>query len=294
MAAGGADGRQVAGLARSTYHSAMHNREPLVKLRYLLPGDERPFYHASRGGADAALRIGASFEDREVRIHNARDAAPPFSLDEQGFTLVGHETAVGDFYRLEDSRSAYEAELVDLVCAATGADAAEVFDHTLRSESPAVRGQHTTREPASVIHNDYTDASARKRLAQILPPEAAARRLERRFAIVNAWRSIAGPVWNSPMTCCDAATLAAGDLVAAERRAEERTGELELVTWNPEHRWWYYPEMTTAEVLLLKTFDSSLDGRARRTAHSAFNNPLAPADAPPRESIESRLLVFFD
>jgi hypothetical protein len=52
--------------------------------------------------------------------------------------------------------------------------------------------------------------------------------------------------------------------------------------------------MTAAEALLIKTFDSADDGRATRTIHSAFENPLAPADAPPRESIESRMLVFFD
>ena len=45
---------------------------------------------------------------------------------------------------------------------------------------------------------------------------------------------------------------------------------------------------------MLKTFDAAKDGRARRVAHTAFANPLAPADAPPRESIESRLLVFFE
>jgi hypothetical protein len=100
-------------------------------------------------------------------------------------------------------------------------------------------------------------------------------------------------VWRSPLACCDAATLAAPDLVPSERRSADRIGEIELVSWNPAHRWYYYPEMTPAEVLLLKTFDSARDGRATRTIHSAFSNPLAAADAPPRESIESRMLVFF-
>jgi hypothetical protein len=83
------------------------------------------------------------------------------------------------------------------------------------------------------------------------------------------------------------------DCVASERRAKDRIGELELVSFNSEHRWYYYPEMTGAEVLLIKTFDSAKDGRARRSAHTAFNNPLAPPGAPPRESVESRLLVFY-
>ena len=52
--------------------------------------------------------------------------------------------------------------------------------------------------------------------------------------------------------------------------------------------------MTPSEALLIKTFDSSSDGRARRSIHTAFVNPDAPADAAPRESIETRALVFFD
>ena len=76
--------------------------------------------------------------------------------------------------------------------------------------------------------------------------------------------------------------------MASERRARERIGELELVTYNPDHRWYFYPEQKFGEALLIKTFDASQEGQARRVAHSAFHNPLAPVDAPPRESIETR------
>ena len=46
--------------------------------------------------------------------------------------------------------------------------------------------------------------------------------------------------------------------------------------------------------LLLKCFDSKTDGRARFLPHTAFDDPTAPADALPRESIELRTLVFHD
>jgi len=271
----------------------MKNCSTNTTLNYLIASGERPIYIASRGGADAALKIGAQFEEREVLVHDARQLTAPTHLDREGFTLLQHKTCVKDFYHLEPEKALYEAEITKLVLAASGGDAALVFDHTLRSDSASVRGKHTTREPASVIHNDYTDASARKRLRELLTTEEAARRLQRRFAIVNVWRSIRGTVWTSPITCCDAATLAPGDLVASERRAHDRIGELELVSWNPAHRWYYYPEMTFSEALLIKTYDSAQDGRATRTIHSAFHNTLAPTDAPARESMESRLLVFY-
>jgi hypothetical protein len=265
-----------------------------ARIRYLVPGGEKPVYFASRGGADAALHIGAEFENREVTIRDARQLQPPASLDRQGFTLSQHATNVSDFYALEKVQKSYESEITALVLEASGGADALVFDHTLRSDSRDIRGRQSTREPATVIHNDYTDASALKRLRDLLPAKEAEERLHHRFAIVNVWRTIAGPVLSSPLACCDAATIDAADLVASERRAEDRIGELELVSWNPAHRWYFYPEMNSDEALLIKTFDSATDGRARRSIHTAFSNPAAPTDAPARESIESRLLVFFD
>jgi hypothetical protein len=51
--------------------------------------------------------------------------------------------------------------------------------------------------------------------------------------------------------------------------------------------------MQRNEAVVFKTFDSSRDGRARWTAHTAFDDPNSPEDAPPRESIEMRTLAFF-
>lgn len=262
-------------------------------LQYLVATGERPIYYASRPGADAALKVGAQFEQHRVRIGDGRGLESCGLLDREGFTLREHAASVHDFYHPDFDQALYEKQLSELVLSVTGGTDTLVFDHTRRSDSAKVRGQRLTRETASIIHNDYTDGSARKRVVDMLGVEAAEQRLQKRFAIVNVWRSISGTVWNSPLALCDAATLASADLIASERRAEERIGELELVSWNPEHRWYYYPEMSESELLLFKTYDSRTDGSARRSVHTAFDNPLAPKGSPPRESIESRLLVFF-
>ena len=151
------------------------------------------------------------------------------------------------------------------------------------------------REPAAIVHNDYTARSGIKRLHDHFADalHEAERLMQRRFAIINVWRSIAGPVLNHPLVICDATTVRAGDLVSMERRAEERTGELQVALYNPDQRWYYFPAMQMNEALLFKTFDSATDGRARFTIHSSFDDPTSPADAPPRTSIETRCLVFF-
>jgi hypothetical protein len=258
-----------------------------------VPGVDRPIYIASTPGADAQMDIGAEFEERDITVRDARQLQPPSTLDVQGFALLSHPVRVLDFYQLEDQREHYEQSIRDLVLREIGGSQALVFDHTLRSDSRQVRGERAIREPAAVIHTDYTDASAQRRLRDLLPATEVEQRLQRRFAIVNVWRSIAGPARTSPLALCDAQTLRGPELVASERLAEQRTGELELVTFSEAHRWYFFPDVTRDEALLIKTYDSALDGRARRSIHTAFANPQATKDAPPRESIESRLMVFF-
>ncbi|MFT5483984.1 MAG: hypothetical protein ACI9GW_002644 [Halieaceae bacterium] len=263
-----------------------------ASLRYLIPGAEKPVYTASTGGEHAQLNISAKFEDREVTIRDARGLAAEPTLDVEGFSLVRQETQVADFYQFDFWRDSYEAELIDTLLQHTAATRVLIFDHTLRSSSPTMRGQHSLREPASVVHNDYTDYSAVKRLRELVSSAQSIDGQQDRFAIVNLWRTINYPIGTSPLTCCDASTILTSDLVASERRSEDRVGELQLVSWNPNHRWYWFPKMHKDEVLLFKTFDSCV-GVARRSIHSAFENPSAPDDAPPRESIESRALLFF-
>jgi hypothetical protein len=72
-----------------------------------------------------------------------------------------------------------------------------------------------------------------------------------------------------------------------------RVGQTYAITYNPKHVWYWFPRMRREEALVFKVFDSTTDGRARWTAHTAFADPTAPPDARPRESIEIRTLAFF-
>ena len=65
------------------------------------------------------------------------------------------------------------------------------------------------------------------------------------------------------------------------------------MTYNPDQRWYYFPRMRPEEVVLIRCFDSALEGAARFSAHTGFDDPETPASAPPRESLEVRMLVFY-
>jgi len=265
-----------------------------AQLKYLANDDELAGYVASVGGGDVTEHKG-NYVMQPIPISNGRARNGDFSLDKEGFKLTSHKTTVNDFYNDDEISSVYEVEVKKLVRDATGANAVEVFDHTRRSSSIEVQKARNIREGASIIHNDYTARSGPNRLRDHFPddPKKAEALLTRRFAIVNVWRSTRGTVYNAPLAMCDASSTAPNDLVSVTRQAKDRIGEIQLALHNPAHRWYYFPQMHMDEALLIKTYDSETDGRARFTIHSSFDDPNAAADTPPRESIETRCFVFF-
>ncbi|HYZ21837.1 MAG TPA: CmcJ/NvfI family oxidoreductase [Rhodopila sp.] len=230
-----------------------------------------------------------------VPIFDMRPIADSLSLDVQGFILVEAPTKVTDFYDEAQLRETYDGEAEDLVKQATGASRVVVFDHTIRRREHGVedRTPGVPRQPVTRIHGDYTEVSGPQRVRDLMGAEADDL-LSRRFAIVNVWRPIRGPLHDAPLAVCEAASVAPGDLVPQDLIYRDRKGEIYGLTYNPAHRWYYAPAMRADEALLLKCYDSLTDGRARFMPHTSFADPNAPADMLPRESIELRTLAFFD
>jgi len=146
--------------------------------------------------------------------------------------------------------------------------------------------------PVRNAHNDYTEWSGPQRVRDLLPDEAD-ELLKRRFAVVQVWRPIRHPVEREPLAIADARSIGMKELFPSSRVYPDRVGEVYHCAYNPQHRWYYFPRMLRDEAIVFKTFDSAKDGRARWTAHSAFDDPTSRPDAPPRESIEMRTLAFF-
>src|SRR5712691_1808697 len=67
----------------------------------------------------------------------------------------------------------------------------------------AKRGENGAHEPVKFAHNDYTIKSGPQRVRDLVPDEAD-RLLGQRFALINLWRPIRGPVEESPLAVCDA------------------------------------------------------------------------------------------
>jgi len=260
-------------------------------LSYIVDDGSKVFtITAGPGGQD--IRSGGTPDPRRVIIHNGRPHAATFTLEGDGFHFVRHDTKVADFYDEEQIRRVYYPEMEALIKAESGARRVVVFDHTLRIADSELRETKKIREVVSRVHNDYTEWSGPQRVRDLLPDEAD-ELLKNRFAIIQVWRPIRHPVETFPLAICDARTLSPKNLVISERRYPNRIGQTYAITYDPAHKWFWFPRMRREEALVFKVFDSLKDGRARWTAHTAFDDPTSPPHARPRESIEVRTLAFF-
>ena len=260
-------------------------------LVYATTAQQQPYFYMYEP-PPGKERLFGEYGNTRVTLEDGRDQAEPFSLDVQGFAFGEHTTALRDAYDDAEVRAVYYPEMERLVLAATGAPRVLVFDHNVRSGPKAKAGNRGVYEPVRRVHNDYTAESALRRVRQLLPDEAATLE-QRRYVFINVWRPLFGPILDTPLAVCDARGIEPSDLVKIDLIYPDRIGENYNFTHSARHRWYYFSQMRADEVLLLKCFDTESDGRARFTAHTAFDDPRAPKDVRPRESIEIRTIAFY-
>ena len=141
------------------------------------------------------------------------------------------------------------------------------------------------------MHIDQTYEASVNRVRYHLPADAD-RLLAGRVRIINVWRPIHHPAAHKPLAVSDWRFLdESKDLVPVRLIYPHREGSTYSVRYNDNLTWYYLSGQRPDEVTLIKCFDSDED-KARLTPHSAFHDAGSPAEAPKRQSIEVRCLVF--
>ncbi|HUC67615.1 MAG TPA: CmcJ/NvfI family oxidoreductase [Stellaceae bacterium] len=235
-------------------------------------------------------------DPHEMTVHDGWSGAAAFSVDREGFALREFRSP----FQQWDDNAAIRAQLYGDVSAfvrqAVGAKRVVIFDHTIRAKSNEKQqtNEFTTskRAPVMLVHCDYTPHSGPLRVRQLLADEAD-ELLNRRVAFFNFWKPFRRTVEERPLAMCDVTSSSPEDFITMKLRYRDRDGEIFVMRYAPKHRWWYFPRMTPDQAILLKTYDSATDGRARFIGHSAFEDPSTSPDAPMRESIEIRTMAFF-
>ena len=232
-----------------------------------------------------------------VSIHDARHKLQrgEIDLDANGFTLLRLESAVADFQDDAEVKAVYYPEITALAKRATGAVEVFITQHLIRTEDRT----DFNKAYARFLHCDYSLDGARASAQRILAKRdlAVAEYEGMDFAWYNAWQPFDNVVERNPLALLDAASLAMDDIVDyqytgySQPPPNDMLGKSSMPARNPAHRFYYVSRMAPDEVLFFKQLDTRRRGGA--CPHTSFDDPGSPPEAPPRRSIETRLMAVF-
>ena len=284
-----------------------------ASIRYVLPGS----FVNRRFVAPGIEHNTGHYESYSVPVHDGRSISDRFDLHVQGFVLARRPSVVTDFFDRDQVERIYPGEVVETVRALTGATRVAPMGWMIRTSGDLSKHMRQTvgythkggvQPPAGEAHVDFTPARAESMARALYEKTFPDGKGYSRFIASSLWRCFSAPPQDCPLALCDARSVAPDEgvpnsLFIVDRLPDEQTmlGEMPnedqvpaaaIFHYNPNHRWWYFSNMTRDEVVLIKFHDSDRT-KALRTPHTAFNDPSFP-DARPRESIEVRSVAYFE
>ncbi|OQO12597.1 hypothetical protein B0A48_02059 [Cryoendolithus antarcticus] len=233
-------------------------------------------------------------------LHDVRDHFADLSLDTHGFQYVHAPTGFSTWTSQSDLTSSYLPELEHVLRDnVSGCD--EILFYDLRTRHALPLGSRTAEGLSSnpfarQVHTDNTPSSALEKIQQLTDMKAEFL-LRGRCRLINLWRPIKHPVYDCGLAVASGASLREGDVRECERRRAD-TGAywdtMGVVQYRPGFEWFYLSNHSPDDVILFKNYDSDDSVAAKICLHTAFDLPLEsiPPNAPQRESIEVRALVF--
>lgn len=264
--------------------------------------------------------------DYERTLHNIRGREKEFTTDNSGFAVYNSPAKEKTFTEDAAVREGYYQEVENMLKQKLpGVKKVVIFDHTIRR-----RTKDSPRQPVQQVHVDQTPNAADVRVRRHLPADEAEELLKGRYQIINVWRPIENPASDFPLAVIDWRSTKPSDFIPVDlmypnrpdsvmddddrgkeklpdpstwgsTKGYEPRGETLGVSSNDSHKFYYMKDMTPEEVMLLKCYDSFGEGEpmgkqglAVRTPHTAFIDKNTPKDAPGRQSIEVRCLVFYE
>ena len=235
----------VAGLSR-TAESRVGGRTVRGLINYLEDDTSDSIWYASD-----SWRSHMPLRMETMPIEDVRPLRSSISLDREGVFLADAPTSVLDFRDHEAAARTYVPELEEAVKAVTGAHRVVISKSWVHRHPDRSKrfGEVGTTYPGRYAHIDYSDVSGPLAARQWLGDDPDAEELFKgRFAIFNLWRALSEPPQDCPLGMADATTVDARDLVVShivlgptpEREMRIQTN---MVTYNPNHRWVYFPDM---------------------------------------------------
>ncbi|MBN8499895.1 MAG: hypothetical protein J0M19_01940 [Sphingomonadales bacterium] len=289
-------------------------REAPALIRYLGDDEYITRRYVSRG---AEINTGAYF-DHPMPVRDGMPIRDHFRLDLHGFMLGRHTSAVSDFNDIDEVDAVYNAEVEAAVTAITGASFVKAQGWMIRTSgdlsahaAEKVEGYRHVggiQPPAGEAHVDYNEITAKRvadRLYPELRPDGAG---YKRYCAFSFWRTFSPGPQDWPLAVMDGRSIVgdettsntlfvvdefpAGDDLVKPVVGEDQMIAATIFRLRPQHRWWYFSNMTAADVLLFK-FQDSDHSVTWRCPHTAFHDTSLPG-AQTRSSIEVRCMAFWE
>ena len=259
--------------------------------------DGMPHWELARDIDDDEVAEGGLVSAEAVDIGNGR--SKNLTLETAGFELFAETVtslSTSDFYDSETVATRYYPEVASALKAKLKCSHVHVFSHSVRNRDRV--GEGDIQGYGLSAHVDVAPSAAAEifagmvRRAEQNYPEKNLRR--GRCLLVNAWRNIdhLEPVRSMPLALLDSSTVVApDDFVTFNLETDQyRVVQYRLGNFHKKrHRWYYFPKMTSDELLVFKQWDSDVMRPVRTCFHTAFDN----GEKVLRQSIEVRALCFF-
>lgn len=283
-------------------------------IRYLDEGEFVTRRYVSQG---AEMNTG-DYRDYPVVVRDGMPIRDHFSLDVHGFVIARHETAIADFHDKAAVDAGYQREVEALVARLTGADKVATQgwmirtsgDLTARAQEKVEGYVHSggIQPPAGEAHVDYNELTGKRAAARVYGQAFPDGPGYKRYICFSLWRTFSPGPQDWPLAVCDGRTVTdaetasntlfvvdefpTGDALTAPVEGEDQMIAATIFRYRPEHRWWYFANMASDDVLLFK-FQDSDHSVTWRCPHTAFHD-TSFTDARVRESIEVRGVAFFE
>lgn len=238
-----------------------------------------------------------------MRVRNARLIDPSPTLESHGFELVRLKSEVNEQHSIGERLQHYEAEnrrVVENLC-----DCRES-----RCLNVVIRGGFKDRSPGDPLGQTESEFGTVYNYARFVHTDVSpflemqplwnAFANKRHCAIYNVWRNtnLSTPIEQMPLAVCDLRSVDRTNIVAACGPGLLPDGN-KMIGYNLVHNlfqsWYYYPQMTHNEALVLKLYDTREPEYSRRGVfHTAVADPDASSDTIRRESLDMRIGAIFE
>ncbi|KAI1820158.1 hypothetical protein F4861DRAFT_80821 [Xylaria intraflava] len=264
-------------------------------VKPLAQGDEPYFMYVRKAPPEGVPIFNLQFEQHVTTIHDLRGRESSVNLNNDSLQLLKEASLpTGVNFASNESITKLHYPSVEKQIRAAMPDASKifVFRHAVRkTDNPAEYA------PAALFaHVDHTAPAVADRVTRHLGSEAPSL-LKGRYRLVHHWQVINEPVQTCPLAFVSASTVGDNDVAPVVSHLPDFSEDFGVAHYQAGHKWYYWSGVAPNEAILMQLFDSAAADPASgvkggRAVHSAFVDPRTPADAPPRFSIETSVLVF--